>query len=254
MRAAALVPAFDAERSVGQVVAGLVVIWPDRDAVLVVDDGSRDGTAASAQAAGATVVQHERNRGKGAALRTGLRAAGDRGFDVAVTLDADGQHLPTEALRLRHCCDDPEALVLGVRDMAAAGAPWPNRMSNALSNVAVSGYAFKLLRDTQCGLRRYPIAATLALDGRDDGFAFEAEVLIRAVAAAIRIVQVPIQVCYPPEPERVTHFDALRDPARIAYRVLGTSATTRPQWLRSRLDRASSLATRAWRAGGTRPS
>jgi glycosyltransferase involved in cell wall biosynthesis len=254
MRAAALVPAFDAERSVGQVVAGLAEIWPDRDAVFVVDDGSRDRTAARAQAAGAAVVAHERNLGKGAALRTGLRAAGARGFDVAVTLDADGQHLPAEALRLRQCCDDPDALILGVRDMAAAGAPWPNRMSNAFSNLAVSAYAFALLRDTQCGLRRYPIAATLALSGRDDGFAFEAEVLIRAAAAAMRIVQVPIRVYYPPEPERVTHFDALRDPARIAYRVLGTWAATRPQWLHHRLGRARSPVARVGRPGQPPPA
>lgn len=238
MRAAALVPAYDAERTVGHVVVELCSIWPDPDAVLVIDDGSRDGTADCARAAGATVLRHQRNRGKGAALRTGLRAAQQRGFDVAISVDADGQHPPSEALRLRGCCDDPLALVVGVRDMAGAGAPRPNCMSNAFSNFAVSGYAWKRLLDTQCGLRRYPIASTLALDAQDDGYGYEAELLIRAAAADLRIVQVPIRVLYPPEEERITHFHSVRDPARIVVRVLRTSAATRHQWLWSRLTRA----------------
>lgn len=237
MRVAVLIPAYQAEPSIAPIVAELVQIWPDRNAVLVVDDGSTDDTACAARAAGAEVVQHAENRGKGAALRTGMSAALAMGFDAAVVVDADGQHPPREALRLRSCCPDPAALVLGVRDMARAGAPRANRWSNRLSNYAVSGFAWHILRDTQCGLRRYPLRITLSLGAQDDGFAFEAEVILRAVAAAVPIVQIPIQVIYPPEEERVTHFDVFRDPTRIVFRVLGTSARTRGTWLRSRLGR-----------------
>jgi glycosyltransferase involved in cell wall biosynthesis len=202
--------------------------------VFVVDDGSDDATADAATTAGAQVLRHDRNRGKGAALRTGLRQAGAAGYDAAVTVDADGQHPPAEALRLRSC-GDPRALVIGVRDMAAARAPIANRLSNRFSNLAVSGYAGHPLRDTQCGLRRYPIATTLGLGVVDDGYAFEAEVLIRAVAARVPIVQLPIRVIYPPEEQRITHFHSVRDPARIVRRVLLTSAVTRWAWLQSRL-------------------
>jgi len=235
MRAAVIIPAYQAARSVGPVVAELVQIWPDADALFVIDDGSDDDTANAAQAAGAQVVQHPHNRGKGAALRTGLHTALAAGFDAAVVVDADGQHPPAEALRLRGCCADPAALVLGVRDLQAARAPRANQLSNGFSNLAVSGFAWQRLADTQCGLRRYPVEAVLALGTRDDGFAFEAEVLIRAVAAAIDIVQVPVRVIYPPEEERTTHFHVARDPARIVRRVLSTSAQTRLAWLRSRL-------------------
>ncbi len=101
MRACAIVPAYDAEeRCVGDVVRDLVRVWPERDAIFVVDDGSRDGTASAAREAGARVLVHERNRGKGAALRTGMAAAALAGFDVAVSVDADGQHPAAEAKRL----------------------------------------------------------------------------------------------------------------------------------------------------------
>ena len=161
--------------------------------LIVVDDCSRDGTRdlvdeLPRRFPGTTirVFKHEENQGKGAALRTGLRAAHEAGFDVAVTVDADGQHPPSEALRLLHH-DAPEgALVLGIRDLVKAGAPRPNQMSNRISNFFLSRFARTAFADTQCGLRRYPIAATLAADGGADGYAFEAEIILRAKASACR--------------------------------------------------------------------
>jgi glycosyltransferase involved in cell wall biosynthesis len=226
MHAAAIVPAYDAARTVGAVVRDLQRIWPCRDAVFAVDDGSRDGTAAAARDAGAIVIEHRQNRGKGAALRTGMEAAAAAGFDVAVTVDADGQHPASEALRLIGAEADPGALVLGVRDLARDGAPRANRISNAISNGFLSLFSRRLLRDTQCGLRRYPLPRALELGGRDDGYAFEAEIVLRAVAAGVRVVEVPVRVVYPPEAERVTHFDSVRDPARIVARVVKTLALT----------------------------
>ena len=234
MRPAAIVPAYQAEPVVGQVVEDLLSLWPERAGVLVIDDGSTDGTAIRAEQAGAQVIRHSRNRGKGAALRTGMAAALERGFDVAVTLDADAQHPPAEALRLHQSCPDPTALVLGIRDLAGAGAP----RSNAFSNIVLSGFTGRWLRDTQCGLRRYPLEATLALDGREEGFGYEAEILIRAIIADLPIVELPIEVVYPPEQERISHFDSVRDPARIVVRVLRTVAATRTRWLLDKISAA----------------
>jgi len=237
MRPAAIVPAYQAAPLVAAVVAELVQLWPERDGVWVVDDGSIDGTADRAAQAGAKVLVHRRNRGKGAALRTGMREALARGFDVAVTLDADGQHPPTEALRLHESCPDPAALVLGIRDLAAAGAPRANQRSNTFSNLVLSAFTGRWLQDTQCGLRRYPLAPTLALGGQEDGYGYEAEILIRAAAAGLTIAQKPMRVVYPPEEERITHFDSVRDPARIVVRVLRTVASARSRWLLDRLGR-----------------
>ena len=227
MHPCAIIPAYRAPRTIAEVVRETRNLWPVPNAVFVVDDGSGDETPTLARAAGANLLEHSGNRGKGAALRTGMVHALKLGFDVAVTLDADAQHPPAEAVRLALADIDPNTLVLGIRDLIGAGAPRPNQISNRISNFFLSLFTGKNLADTQCGLRRYPIAATLALGGRDDGYAFEAEIIIRALAAGMPIVELPIDVIYPPAQERVTHFDSVRDPARIIRRVLGTIADVR---------------------------
>jgi glycosyltransferase involved in cell wall biosynthesis len=192
---------------------------------LVVDDGSEDATSEKAEAAGAEVVRHPVNRGKGAALLTGLAWARRAGLKAVVTVDADGQHPPEEAVRLAVHGSSEDALLLGVRDLVAAGAPRPNRFSNAFSNAFLSAYCRRRLRDTQCGLRRYPVELTLELGPRDPGYAFEAEIILRFARTGHAIAEEPVRVFYPPETERVTHFHSVRDPARIVRRVLWTVAT-----------------------------
>jgi len=226
-RVVAIVPALDAAATIGAVVTGLRGRAPFQadDSVIVVDDGSSDSTSDIAVAAGALVVRHVENRGKGAALRTGLAEARALGATTAVSVDADGQHFPEEAEKLALHPAPATALVLGVRDLVRDGAPPANRFSNGISNFFLSLFSGQTLHDTQCGLRRYPVEETLALDGRDDGYAFEAECVLRAARAGLAILEVPVRVYYPLESERVTHFHVVRDPARIVYRVLATLAT-----------------------------
>lgn len=226
MRPCAIIPAYDAERAVAEVVREVRSVWPEREAVFVIDDGSRDRTAEAAREAGARVLVHGRNRGKGAALRTGMEAAAAAGFDVAVTIDADGQHPAREALRLLDADADARALVLGIRDLARDGAPRSSQISNRISNFFLSLFSRRALGDTQCGLRRYPLPLAVELGGRDDGYAFEAEIILRAIAAGARLVEVPVRVFYPPPSARLTHFDSVRDPARIVLRVVKTLVLT----------------------------
>jgi glycosyltransferase involved in cell wall biosynthesis len=218
-RALVVIPAFDAARTIADVVRGARA---HVSRVVVVDDGSADDTATIARDAGAIVVSHPHNRGKGAALKTGLGFARDAGATRMVTLDADGQHPADEIPALLLASDDDDALVLGVRDLARANAPRANRFSNGFSNGFLSMVTRTRLRDTQCGMRRYPVARTIALAVRDDRFGFEAEVILRAVRAGVPLVHVPITVRYPDD--RTTHFDARRDPWRIVGRVLRTLA------------------------------
>jgi glycosyltransferase involved in cell wall biosynthesis len=225
VRVAAIIPAYDAGRTVTRVVASTLALFEGIGTVYVVDDGSTDGTAAAARSAGATVLVHETNRGKGRALRTGLARAAADGHDAAVTLDADGQHPPEEAVRLARLEAGADALVLGIRDLKGAGAPRANRISNAISNGFLSMFSRKLLADTQCGLRRYPLPRVLEIGGRDDGYAFEAEIILLAIAAGMPVVEEPIQVVYPED--RTTHFDSVRDPMRVVRRVVATLVSTR---------------------------
>ena len=108
--------------------------------------------------------------------------------------------------------------MLGLRELATAGAPKKNQMSNGISNFFISRFAGRPLKDTQCGLRRYPIRRTLELAPRGEGYDFEAEVLLRSVWAGIEIVEEPVRVLYPDD--RVTHFHVVRDPWRIVRTVV----------------------------------
>lgn len=223
-RACVVIPAFDAEDTLAGVVAGLREAIPElAGAVLVVDDGSRDATARVARDLGCAVVSSAgpsiENRGKGAALRAGFEAARARGMGVALTVDADGQHPPEHARRVLLAAPRESTFVLGVRDLVRDGAPRANRLSNGVSNTLLSAFAGRPLRDTQCGLRRYPIDRVLALPSRGQGYDFEAEVLLRAVWAGHDVVEAPIRVVYPEV--RRTHFRVARDPWRITRTLLG---------------------------------
>lgn len=214
-----IVPAYQAEKKLAGVIDDLRAELPAlAGEILVVDDGSTDGTAAVAASLGCQLVSHGKNRGKGAALVTGLATALARGHEVALTVDADGQHPAAEARRVLLASDDPAAFVLGERALATAGAPRKNQMSNGISNFFISHFAGRPLRDTQCGLRRYPIKKTLELAPRGEGYDFEAEVLLRAIWAGVEIVEQPIHVLYPED--RVTHFHVVRDPWRIVRTVV----------------------------------
>ncbi|MDF2697946.1 MAG: dolichyl-phosphate mannose synthase [Labilithrix sp.] len=233
-RTCILVPAFDAEVAIGEVIRELRREIPEcARSIIVVDDGSRDATARIAQELECAVVSSSGgsstpvNRGKGAALRAGFEAARQRGMSVALTVDADGQHPAEEARRVLFASNDEDALVLGVRNLARDGAPRANRFSNGISNHFLSRFAGRSLHDTQCGLRRYPIGKTLALGAAAHGYDFEAEVLLRAIWSGLDVVEEPVRVLYPSD--RTTHFRVGRDVRRIILTVL---ATVGEHWLR----------------------
>ena len=224
MQRAYLIPAYQASTRLKQVLTDLRARDPEA-ALLVVDDGSTDGTGDVARAEGIDVVTHAKNRGKGVALRTGFAWLAERGFEAAVTVDADGQHPAEDAVMLATHPGPASALLLGVRDLARDGAPKASRFSNGFSNWWVSRFAGRALSDTQCGLRRYPLRATLALDSDASGYGFESDVIVRAARSGMPILEVPVRVIYPPKTERLSHFHVVTDPARIVVRLLHTALT-----------------------------
>ena len=218
-RACVLIPAYQAERTLAAVITDIrAELSHLANAIFVIDDGSTDDTAVVARAHDVKLLSHSRNRGKGAALVSGLSAARDDDYEVALSIDADGQHPADAAREVLEADPDPQALVLGVRALSQAGAPKKNQVSNEISNFFISRFAGRPLRDTQCGLRRYPIAKTIALAARGRGYDFEAEILLRAIWARVPIVEKEIRVLYPVD--RVTHFHVVRDPWRIVRTVV----------------------------------
>ena len=218
MKTAALIPAYECGRTVGRVVRRTKSIIPD---VLVVDDGSSDHTAKFAESGGAEVVRHDVNRGKGAALVTGMRRLAKQGFTHALTLDGDGQHLASEIPPLLEEAEaHPKAIVVGAR-RSNAGAAAIKRFGNDFANLWVWVATGIDIPDTQSGFRVYPIAKTLGLGASGSRFDYETEILLRAARAGIEIRSVPIRAYYPPPEKRQSHFDPIADTARIVRTVLG---------------------------------
>ena len=215
---AALIPALDCEATIGAVVKGVLEHLP---LVLVVDDGSADRTASVAADAGAEVLRQPANRGKGEALRAGLTALRARGATHALSLDGDGQHPPAEIPRLlRASAEEPRSIVLGARQHPPGSlAPirvFGNRFANRWVRIACGA----ALEDTQSGFRVYPIDATLGLGCRSERYAYETEVVIRAVRAGLPIRSVPVRVWNPPSAERISHFRGFSDTVRIVLTVV----------------------------------
>lgn len=215
---AAVIPAYRAAATVGEVVRD-VRRYCAR--IFVVDDGSEDATGARAAAEGAEVLPHAANTGKGAAIQTGLRALAAAGIERALTLDADGQHLPDQIPVLLAASDArPDAIVVGERRKAGHEIARKNRFGNWIADSLLRLIAGQRLPDTQSGFRVYPVRATLALGAEGARFEFETEILLRAARRGVPLVGVPVTVYYPPVAERVSHFRPARDTLRIIGTVL----------------------------------
>src|SRR5688572_8665156 len=195
----ALIPAYNAEPFVAQVIQAASKHVP----VLVVNDGSKDGTLAAARTTDARVVDQQPNQGKGAALQRGFREALSLGVAAVITLDADGQHDPAEiplfVERFRATAAD---LIIGERDFSKM--PLVRRVSNTIGRLAFSWAMGRRIRDNQSGYRllsRRLMEAVLASEER--GYEFEMDMIVIAVKRGWRIQGVPIRTIYGEEKSHI---------------------------------------------------
>lgn len=211
---AAAIPAYQAAASVGDVVRRTL---PLVEEVLVVDDGSTDGTAAAARAAGARVISHDRNRGKGRALATAFEDLFGRGFGRVVTLDADGQHLPEEIPRLLAA---PAAdLVLGTRSHLFADMGLVRRTSNRASSLLISAVAGHRLGDVQSGFRLYSRELIAAVGFPETGYEAESAVVVRALRRGHSLAEVPVRLAKA-DGRTTSFYRPVADSLRIAAAVI----------------------------------
>jgi glycosyltransferase involved in cell wall biosynthesis len=207
---AAVIPAYNEAKHLADVVRRT---RQELDHLLVVDDGSTDDTAAQGRAAGAEVLVHSENRGKGESIKAGLRYWLERGFMWVVILDADGQHLPEEIERMcEEATSDGADLLIGNRMNDVGSMPLVRRVVNRYMSNRISRVCGQPIPDTQCGFRmlhRDLIPSVLVGTNRFD---YETEMLILASRKGFRIASVPITTVYSDE---VSSIHPVRDTLRF---------------------------------------
>ncbi|OGR61686.1 MAG: dolichyl-phosphate mannose synthase [Elusimicrobia bacterium GWA2_69_24] len=185
--------------------------------VLVVDDGSTDGSLDSLSGLPIERRRFPVNRGKGAALLEGAAAAKRLGYEAILTLDADGQHDPAEGrLLLKTAAADWPAIVIGARRMESGGAPSSSIFGRDFSNFWVKMESGQALPDTQSGYRLYPVGFLTSRDFVSRRYSFEVEVLVRAAWTGMPVRSTPVSVTYAPGSGRVSHFHRLKDNLRLS--------------------------------------
>jgi len=184
--------------------------------VLVVDDGSTDGSLEAVAGLELHRLRGARNRGKGHALLAAAAWAERRGFDALLTLDADGQHDPADGGALLAAAPAAwPAIIVGARIMAPDRTPRASRFGRAFSNFWVRLECGQRPEDTQSGFRLYPVAFLRSRRFFTRRYTFEIEVLVRAAWAGLPLRSVPVSVYYPPGAARISHFHQVRDNLRL---------------------------------------
>jgi glycosyltransferase involved in cell wall biosynthesis len=180
--------------------------------VIVVDDGSDAQVCLKNQEV--TIIRHTQNMGKGEAILSGAKKAKELGFDCFVTMDADKQHIASEISKLLDAYED-ETIVIGCRDFSDENVPSSSKFGRAFSNFWVKVETFQDFKDTQSGFRIYPISI-LELDINNRRFDFEIEIVVLHCYKHKKCKDVDVKCYYPPQSERISHFDKTKDNIRLS--------------------------------------
>ncbi len=219
---AVVIPALNEELRIRAVVEGALAQCPH---VIVIDDGSDDGTVAALDGLPVVLLRHARRMGKGASLRDGFAQALRQGAQAVVTMDGDGQHLGDDIPRLVDAANrHPGWLVNGARLRKRAQQPMYRRIGNDFGDWGISLVCGYRIRDTQCGQRLYPAALCALGDVPGEDFVYEAQLLLSAARTlGMRVVSVPIESRYATvhtDEFRKSHFRVFRDLYRITSHVV----------------------------------
>lgn len=193
MRIIAVIPAYNEEKTIAEVLANTRSFV---DEIIVVNDGSNDRTAEIARAHSVRVVSHVINRGLGASIGTGFEMAKMLKADVVVTLDADGQHDPSEISILIKAIKTGADVVIGSRMISKSGMPWYRRVANTLGNLVTFFLFGAYVTDSQSGFRAFTVYAIKQIEIQTNRMEISSELIAEAKRHKLTLVEVPIKAIY----------------------------------------------------------
>ncbi|MFP4520516.1 MAG: glycosyltransferase family 2 protein [Fibrobacterota bacterium] len=211
---AVIIPVFNEEKKIGGLLDSVKSALPEDSLIIVVDDGSTDGSFDIIKQKGVEEFRHSENRGKGSAIVSGLRKAKRLDCSFAVIMDGDGQHDPSDLegfFRIMGRWD----MVLGVRKFFGTEMPFLRKLSNVISSAAVSVLCRKRFHDVQCGYRAVNVEKALGIAAKSLKFEYEAELLIDAARKGLLITEVPVKTVY--EPENFSKIKPFKDLCRFLF-------------------------------------
>lgn len=210
-----IIPTYNNENTLEDVLKDVAMFSKN---IIVVNDGSDKKTKEILSKYNSLkIINHQKNKGKGAALISGFRVAAEKGYEYAITIDSDGQHKPEEiSLFIDAVKKNPGSLIIGSRNFKQENLPQKSGFANRFSNFWFRFIAGVKLSDTQSGYRLYPLDMIKKMKLFSGKYEFELEVLVKAAWKGIKIIAVPINAYYPPADKRVTHFRPFSDFMRIS--------------------------------------
>lgn len=212
-----IIPTYNNEKTLENVIQDSLIYT---DKIIVVNDGATDSTPQILEKYThlITLVKHEKNLGKGMALRSGFEKARELHYRYAITIDSDGQHFPSDFVHfLEKIQHHPDSIIIGSRDMTSENVPGGSSFGHKFSNFWFHFETGIKAPDTQSGFRLYPIKRLQKLKFYTTRFEFEIEVIVRSAWKGIPVLSVPIKIFYAKGNERVSHFRKKQDFARISY-------------------------------------
>ena len=211
-----IIPTYNNDKTVATVITDVLCYVED---VIVVNDGSTDSTPTLlSNFPNLQVITHPTNKGKGTALKNGLKQAKKMEYRYAITIDSDGQHFASDIpLFIEEIEKEPDTLLVGARNLTSDNMPGKNTFANKFSNFWFRLETGLKLEDTQSGYRLYPLhKINVQRFYYTAKYEFELEALVFAAWGGTTVRNIPIHVYYPPQEERVSHFRPFRDFTRIS--------------------------------------
>lgn len=204
MKTCVLIPTYNESLHIASLIEEIKPYIGD---IVVIDDGSSDATAEIARRHGATVIQNTQNQGKGRSLAIGFQYCMKKGVEAILTMDGDGQHLPTDIPRFLSAAKNLDAgIILGNRLANPKGMPLVRLITNHCMSWIISKISHQKIPDTQCGFRLMKKKAIESIRLTTSNYETESEILIQAAKNGITILSVPITVVYQGDTSKINPF------------------------------------------------